>query len=104
MDELTITLPGSAGIASISDLHQELLGALGTAASGSSILLDASTTSAADSSLAQLLLSFKTEASAHGIHVSVLGLKEALSLKNLLCCDAAVSLDADVGPSEVGSP
>lgn len=88
MRNTNITIPDNASISAVSEIRHELLAALGTAASGDSILLDASATTSADSSLAQLLLSFKAEAAANGVQVSITGLKESLSLKSLLCCDA----------------
>ncbi len=87
MLDITIKAPEKAGVASITELRDELVSAIKGAGSGAKVVLDLSGTNQADSSFAQLVASFKYEAMAKGIEVSVVGMGGPTSLMEMLSCD-----------------
>lgn len=111
MHETTVSIPEDAGINVVEELKGKLLASLGKASSGGSILIDTSKLRSADSSFAQLLLSFKEESAARDVLVAITGRKDELSIKSLLCCDsmdealsdAVIMLESGVQPAKGGS-
>jgi hypothetical protein len=85
--DITIRAPENAGIASIAVLKDELLSAIEKAAKGSSIMLDLSGTTHADSSLAQVILAFEATAADKGLRATIKG-DDDLSLRSLLSSDS----------------
>jgi len=85
--DITVQAPEDAGIAAISSIKAELVAAMDKAGKGSSIVLDISRTKRADSSLAQLIISFKAEAAAKGLTGAIKGDDEDRSMRSMLCCD-----------------
>ncbi|HOZ73462.1 MAG TPA: STAS domain-containing protein [Spirochaetales bacterium] len=87
MLDITIKAPEEAGVATITELRDELISAIKGAGSGAKVVLDLSGTSLADSSFAQLVAAFKREAIAKGLEVSVVGMGGPTSLMEMLSCD-----------------
>ncbi len=87
MLDITIVAPEDAGISAVTALKAELMAALEKASSGSSILLDISATKRADSSLAQLIVAFRVEATAKGCVVTIKGDDSNHALKSMLGCN-----------------
>jgi len=85
--DITVLAPEDAGIAAVSALKAELTAALEKANAGSSILLDITQTKRADSSLAQLIVAFRSEAATKGCKAAVKGDEDNGALKTMLCCD-----------------
>jgi ABC-type transporter Mla MlaB component len=90
MHDITLTIPEDSRVAAIGDIKADMMNALDSAKTGASIILDLGKVRRADSSLAQLILSFKSEASAKGFSIRVKGDEGDYSLPALLCCDAII--------------
>lgn len=87
MLDITVLAPENAGIASIASLKGELASAIEKAAKGSSITLDLSGATRADSSLAQVVIAFEAAAAAKGLRAKVKGAEGELSLLSLAGSD-----------------
>lgn len=87
MLDITVLAPENAGIASIASLKGELAAAIEEAAKGSSITLDLSGATRADSSLAQVVIAFEAAAAAKGLRAKVKGAEGELSALSLTASD-----------------
>ena len=87
MFDITVFTPEDAGIASVAAIKSELMAAVEKATASSTIILDISKTKKADSSLAQLIVSFRTEVAMKGLKAAIRGDTEERSMKAMLCCD-----------------
>lgn len=103
MVETTITLPQHASVSAIAAIRAECLTALQRLTSGSSIVLDAGQVLHADSSLAQLIVSLRAEATRNGVRVAIDGKDEAAFLHTLTSSDAD-SCSIPVGTPKPGLP
>jgi len=83
-----INLPQHASISAVAAIRAECLAALKRIASGSSITVDASQVQQADSSLAQLIIALRAEASSRGIQTIIKGKDESAFLHALTSSDA----------------
>jgi len=85
--DITVMAPETAGIASIAAIKGELSSAIEKASKGSSITLDLSAATRADSSLAQVVIAFEAAAATKGVRAKVKGAEGELSLLSLTGSD-----------------
>ncbi len=91
MPDTIITLSQHASVSAMAALREECLAALKRATPGSSIIIDASQVQHADSSLAQLLVALRTEATNRGLQTVIKGQDEGAFLHTLTSSDAGSS-------------
>ena len=86
--DMTVFSPEDAGISAVAGIRAELLEAIGKASRGTTVQLDLSRATKADSALAQLIISSKAEAAAKGIKLTIKTPGDELSILSLLSCDS----------------
>lgn len=102
MADTIITLPQHASVSAVAAIRAECLDALKHIAPGSSLVLDAGQVQHADSSLAQLIVSLRAEATKGGILVSVSNKDEVAFLHTLTSSDQDSSHVASKSPAKTG--